>query len=244
MFSVVRSGFHKETKETFAIKVITRAKMQDFDKKCLADEIKILAELNHERIIRLYDVFYAPEHIYLVTEKVLGGELFSRLVQKEQYTEAEVRDVCKILFQAVAHCHEHKVAHRDLKPGKETKGNEMKRNENETKGNERENKTRTLCSTVHMFWRSNKEHLITIFSFHSFTRYVENLLLQSLDDDTSIKIADFGFAKQVKGGDNKSLKTQCGSPGHVAPEILERVPYNTQCDVWSLAVIAYTLLAG
>lgn len=36
----------------------------------------------------------------------------------------------------------------------------------------------------------------------------------------------------------------CGTPGYVAPEILERVPYNTQCDLWSLGVIVYILLGG
>jgi calcium/calmodulin-dependent protein kinase I len=36
----------------------------------------------------------------------------------------------------------------------------------------------------------------------------------------------------------------CGTPGYVAPEILERQPYDTQCDLWSLGVIAYILLGG
>jgi calcium/calmodulin-dependent protein kinase (CaM kinase) II/calcium/calmodulin-dependent protein kinase I len=36
----------------------------------------------------------------------------------------------------------------------------------------------------------------------------------------------------------------CGTPGYVAPEILERVPYDTQCDLWSLGVIVYILLGG
>jgi calcium/calmodulin-dependent protein kinase (CaM kinase) II/calcium/calmodulin-dependent protein kinase I len=36
----------------------------------------------------------------------------------------------------------------------------------------------------------------------------------------------------------------CGSPSYVAPEILEREPYNTQCDLWSLGVIVYILLGG
>ena len=41
-----------------------------------------------------------------------------------------------------------------------------------------------------------------------------------------------------------SLKTQCGTPGYVAPEILEGQAYDTQADMWSLGVIVYILLGG
>lgn len=43
---------------------------------------------------------------------------------------------------------------------------------------------------------------------------------------------------------DSSLKTQCGTPGYVAPEILEGVPYGTKVDMWSLGVIIYILLGG
>lgn len=70
----------------------------------------------------------------------------------------------------------------------------------------------------------------------------ENLLLVSEDDDSEVKIADFGFAKKVLAP--KSLTTQCGTPGYVAPEILEGVPYDTKSDMWSIGVILYILLGG
>ncbi|EED90520.1 predicted protein, partial [Thalassiosira pseudonana CCMP1335] len=70
----------------------------------------------------------------------------------------------------------------------------------------------------------------------------ENLLLRSLTDDSSVKIADFGFAKIVK--QPQSLKTQCGTPGYVAPEILNGVPYDESADMWSVGVILYILLGG
>uniref|UniRef100_A0A7S2LQ71 non-specific serine/threonine protein kinase n=1 Tax=Leptocylindrus danicus TaxID=163516 RepID=A0A7S2LQ71_9STRA len=70
----------------------------------------------------------------------------------------------------------------------------------------------------------------------------ENLLLVSGDDDSIVKIADFGFAKRCPAG--KKLKTQCGTPGYVAPEILMGVPYGTKADMWSIGVILYILLGG
>jgi calcium/calmodulin-dependent protein kinase I len=70
----------------------------------------------------------------------------------------------------------------------------------------------------------------------------ENLLYQSTEPDSEIKIADFGLAKLVKG--DSLMQTACGTPGYVAPEILESRPYGSEVDMWSLGVIMYILLCG
>jgi len=70
----------------------------------------------------------------------------------------------------------------------------------------------------------------------------ENLLLTSDADDAEVKIADFGFAKQVQ--DLLPKETACGTPGYVAPEILRGDRYNCEVYIWSLGVICYVLLAG
>jgi calcium/calmodulin-dependent protein kinase I len=70
----------------------------------------------------------------------------------------------------------------------------------------------------------------------------ENLLLLSEEDDSTVKIADFGFAKKVY--EKNCLTTQCGTPGYVAPEILEGTPYDERADMWSVGVILYILLGG
>ncbi|CAM9248184.1 unnamed protein product [Ascophyllum nodosum] len=71
----------------------------------------------------------------------------------------------------------------------------------------------------------------------------ENLLYSDFDDTTAVlKLADFGLAKLLT--EHAILNTACGTPGYVAPEILECRPYGKEVDMWSVGVIAYILLCG
>lgn len=68
----------------------------------------------------------------------------------------------------------------------------------------------------------------------------ENLLLKDLADDSNgLMVADFGFAKKNPDG---MLKTRCGTPAFVAPEICKGVTYGEKIDVWSCGVILFLLL--
>ncbi|XP_029326963.1 ribosomal protein S6 kinase alpha-2 isoform X2 [Mus caroli] len=59
----------------------------------------------------------------------------------------------------------------------------------------------------------------------------------------SIRICDFGFAKQLRA-ENGLLMTPCYTANFVAPEVLKRQGYDAACDVWSLGILLYTMLAG
>lgn len=187
--SAIYNCLRKSTQEYYAVKHIKEKDTDQARKKTLVDEISALKLLRGgPHIVRLYDVFDEPGNMYLVFDRMCGGTLLNRIVEKEVYNEREARQVCRIAFTAIDYCHRKKVAHRDIKP--------------------------------------------------------ENFLLVEAGDDTSVKIAEFGFAKKVTH--ENSLKTLCGTAHYVAPEILDRTVtgYDQRCDVWSLGVFAYVLLGG
>jgi len=74
----------------------------------------------------------------------------------------------------------------------------------------------------------------------------ENILLKDKTNAAAIKITDFGlskiFADDAAG--EVIMKTACGTPGYVAPEVLGHDAYSSQVDLWSIGVIVYILLCG
>ena len=69
----------------------------------------------------------------------------------------------------------------------------------------------------------------------------ENLLL---DNEGTLKIADFGLSIMSQGPD-ELLKTRCGTPNYVAPEIFCADGYvGPSADIWSAGVILYVMLAA
>lgn len=59
----------------------------------------------------------------------------------------------------------------------------------------------------------------------------------------AVRLVDFGFAVNHKERPNGRLRTVCGSPAYMAPEIVVQKPYlGPPVDVWALANFVYELI--
>lgn len=70
----------------------------------------------------------------------------------------------------------------------------------------------------------------------------QNLLL---DADFQLKITDFGLSKIIESDADYLMKTTyVGTRGYQAPELLNNKKYTNACDVFSMGVVLFIMLAG
>lgn len=115
-FAVVKECTHKASGRKYAIKVIDRAAMGDSNELSLQREIAIMKKVNHPNVIALRSVFEDKKHVYLVMELVTGGELFDKIVERGNYSEADAAELTRAIVEAIGYLHTLGIAHRDLKP--------------------------------------------------------------------------------------------------------------------------------
>lgn len=69
----------------------------------------------------------------------------------------------------------------------------------------------------------------------------ENIIFKA-SNDIDLGIVDLGFASHEE--DYRKLFVRCGTPGYVAPEILNDKDYDCKVDVYSAGIILYIILTG
>ncbi|CAG2187966.1 MYLK [Mytilus edulis] len=114
-FGNVYKCLHKTEKETWAAKVIKcRKKDEKFNVK---NEISIMNELTHPKLLMLRDAYETPKSMVLVMEYVGGGELFDRVADEDlELTERDCVHFMRQICEGVRYMHEKSIMHLDLKP--------------------------------------------------------------------------------------------------------------------------------
>ena len=70
----------------------------------------------------------------------------------------------------------------------------------------------------------------------------ENILMQNDLRDSDVKLSDFGLSKFL--GPDEHAKEQFGTLSYAAPEVILKVEYGMEIDLWSYGVIVFSLVTG
>ncbi|KAF4090299.1 hypothetical protein AMELA_G00050250 [Ameiurus melas] len=114
-FAKVKLGRHILTGREVAVKIIDKTQLNPTSLQKLFREVRIMKNLNHPNIVKLFEVIETERNLYLVMEYASGGEVFDYLVTHGRMKEKEARAKFRQIVSAVQYCHQKHIVHRDLK---------------------------------------------------------------------------------------------------------------------------------
>jgi serine/threonine-protein kinase len=172
-----------------AIKILRDAWVSAARRERFLSEQRMLAQLNHPSIARLYDADTLSDGTPWFVMEYVDGVPLTDYCRDRNSSIRERLGLLRTVCEAVQYAHQHAVIHRDLKPS--------------------------------------------------------NILVK---DDGTVRLLDFGIAKQLQDLDAPADQTRTSSrlmtPAYAAPEQIRMEQTGVQTDVYSLGVILYELLAG
>jgi serine/threonine protein kinase len=117
--SSVYKGRHQTTGELVAIKVVKAQMAREDDTllKRFEQEFQAATKLQHPNIVRALDFGQDGSATYLVMEFVEGRNLHALIQKDGPLPEAEARRIITQVAQALHYAHQHRIVHRDVKPG-------------------------------------------------------------------------------------------------------------------------------
>jgi serine/threonine protein kinase len=134
-FSVVHGATDAENDLQYAVKVVKIPADNACFVRRLIREVHLLQELDHENIVKLHKVIESQDTCHIFMEHCQGGELLGLMEHMEfsddgvrslqfddycggepvEFTEKEIVHILHQVLQAVKHCHDRCIVHRDLK---------------------------------------------------------------------------------------------------------------------------------
>lgn len=98
-----------------AVKHLNVRGVSERAKQNLRNEVEIFLALDHPRITRLLDVYEADGGLILVMECMEGGELFDRVVEREQFSEKDAAETAESMLLPLNYLHGQGITHCDVK---------------------------------------------------------------------------------------------------------------------------------
>ncbi|XP_033298677.1 peripheral plasma membrane protein CASK isoform X2 [Bombus vosnesenskii] len=222
-FSVVRKCIHRQTGQTFAVKIVDVAKFTSspgLSTNDLKREATICHMLKHPHIVELLETYSSEGMLYMVFEYMDGSDLCFEVVRRATagfvYSEAVASHYMRQILEALRYCHENDIIHRDLKP---------------------------QCALL-----AGKENSAPV-KLRGFSVAVQLQSSQANGVGLTSPSCNFPFEDLTDAEDSLVSDTEdnigrVGCPHFMAPEVVQRRQYGKPGDVWSAGVLLHVLLTG
>ncbi len=116
--SMVYRGFHSSLAMPVAVKMLKHDMAMDPDfVSRFHNEAKVIARLNHENIVKIYDVEELYRTFFIITEYLEAQSLDKALTDRSEPDPAAMTTVMLQICEGLRHAHDTGIVHRDIKPG-------------------------------------------------------------------------------------------------------------------------------
>ena len=107
----------KKTKETYALKEMSKLKVLDKkSEKSINSERAFLSKLHHPFIVNMHYAFQDNDNLYLVIDLLSGGDLRYHISRYRRFSEEQTRFFIACIVLSLQYIHQNNVIHRDIKP--------------------------------------------------------------------------------------------------------------------------------
>ncbi|KAI9313690.1 kinase-like domain-containing protein [Dichotomocladium elegans] len=116
-FGKVHLVQHKGTLQEYALKCIRKDRCVELKSaQNMISERQLLERINYPLIVNLRYAFQDEDHLFMVLDLMLGGDLRFQLERNGPLSELQVRFYVAEIALSLAYLHRQKIAHRDIKP--------------------------------------------------------------------------------------------------------------------------------
>jgi CRP-like cAMP-binding protein len=116
-WGIIYEGIHSSLNKVVAVKMLKHqmAMDEDFSKKFF-NEAKLIAMLNHQNIVHVYDIEKRYKTLFIVMEYLEGNSLETLLKQRGSLSSAETVNILMQICSGMAYAHDKGIVHQDIKP--------------------------------------------------------------------------------------------------------------------------------
>lgn len=116
-FGEVRLVQKKDTGHIYAMKILRKKDMLLKEQVAhVRAERDILAEADHQWVVKMFYSFQDSRNLYLVMEFLPGGDMMTLLIKKDTFSEEMTQFYVAETASAIAYIHKLGFIHRDIKP--------------------------------------------------------------------------------------------------------------------------------